>query len=110
MPVKLALDVTGRPVEVLRPLAGISQNVTTSGVSAEAAAFDADSNVIRIIATADCYVRLSPTGGAAVVGDMYVVAGVPEYIRIDLEAVAGPDRLQAIQVTAGGLLNIQEFE
>lgn len=77
-------------------------NITTSGTSAQGSAVSGTIRVLRLVATADCYVRVGadPT---AVAGDTLIVANFPQFIL-----VAPGEKIAAIQRAAGGLLNVTE--
>lgn len=93
-------DGSSDPIPVLRP--GTGQNLSFTGTSAQSAAVS--SSVVRVIATTDCRIAIgaNPTAGAT---DLYLPAGAVEYFRTAPDV----DKIAAIQVSAGGTLNIVEM-
>ena len=62
---------------------------------------------MRILATADCYVRVGPSGVVATATDMYIGAGAAGREIIN---VLGSTHIAALQVAAAGSLNIVPLE
>ncbi len=89
--------------------AGTGRNITTSGTSA-GGALPADSSgatarVVRVSASAACYVRFGVGTQTAVAGDMLVQPGDSVVVK-----VAGCSHAAAIQVSSGGVCNIYPLE
>lgn len=82
---------------------GTSQDVTTSGTSAQSAAVGSTTKVCLICATAACRYRTG-TSPTAVATDAYLPANEPRLIP-----VTPGDKIAAIQESAGGKLNIVEL-
>ncbi len=103
----LAKDRFQHPIQALEP--NIIHNISfaTGGSSATAADFNGNTVVIRLLATADCYVALGPSATvSASTGSMYVPAYTLEYFRIDQGAGW---RAAARGVVASGTLNVTEM-
>lgn len=98
---KLSFDALGNPVHVFNP--GASQNVTTSGTSAQSAALGGNTLIVRLIATTDCRVAFgaNPTATAT---SMLLTAGVPEFFTVQVGS-----KIAAIATGLGGALNITEM-
>lgn len=63
---------------------------------------------VRVLATADCYVKpVTGAGGTAAAGDMYIGAGPAGREVLN---VAGCTHIAVIQVAAAGLLNVVPLE
>jgi hypothetical protein len=81
---------------------GAVHNVTTSGSSAQSGAVGADTTLVRLVATEACYVAIgdNPTATSS---SMYLPAATPEYFGI-----GGGQKVAALQVASGGVLNVTE--
>ncbi len=103
----LAKDRFHHPIQALEP--NVIQNITftNSGSAATAADFNGNTVVVRLLATADCYVALGPAATvSASTGAMYLPALTPEYFRVD-QGIGM--RAAARGVVAGGTLNVTEM-
>lgn len=82
---------------------GTVQNVTYTGTAA-ATASSVSSGVLRVrlLATTDCYVQIgkSPT---ATTSDVYLPSLSAEYIIVN-----PGEKISAVQVASGGVLNVTE--
>lgn len=58
---------------------------------------------VRLLATTDCFVKVSAAGTAATTSDTYLVGLAPEYITI-----TSGEKVSAIQVASGGTLYVTE--
>lgn len=100
----LARDKYDETVQCLKP--GTTQTVAISGTSAAmSSAVAANTVVIRLVATTNCFVKIaaSPTATTA---DMPLIANVPEYFRIDENQSM---KVAGIQMSAAGSLYITEM-
>lgn len=63
---------------------------------------------VMLVTTAACFIRLSPTGTAAVADvDMYLIPNIPYLISLGKDADGVPNRrISAVQVAGGGNLFI----
>jgi hypothetical protein len=97
---KLARDITGHMVPALG--LGATLVVAFTGTSAQSAAVDENTLVVRLVATADCFVAIgaSPT---ATTSSAYLPAGVVEYL-----AIRPGHKVAALQASAGGNLYITQ--
>ena len=59
-----------------------TQIVVTGAASAKSAALGATTQLIRVVAVEPCFIRLDATGESAVVTDMPILAGIPEYFGV----------------------------
>ena len=86
-------------------------NLATGAASASVAipnnASGQKARFVRILATADCYVRCGISGVSAAAGDMYVGAGPAGREILNCH---GATHIAAIQVAAAGTLNIVPLE
>lgn len=99
-----------RTLEALAVLASGS-NLATGAASASVAipnnASGNKARFVRILATADCYVKAGLAGLTAAAGDLYVGAGPAGR---EILNVHGATHIAAIQVDAAGTLNIVPLE
>jgi hypothetical protein len=103
----LAKDRFHHAIQALEP--NVTQNIgfTTAASSATAADFNGNTVVVRLLATADCYVALGPAATvSASTGSMYIPAYTPEYFRVEEGSTW---RAAARGVVAAGTLNITEM-
>lgn len=82
---------------------GAAQEVATGAASATSAAFAGDTQMIRVVCTAACRIKIgsAPVAAAA---DPLLPANTVEYI-----AVSGGEQIAAIQEAAAGKLSITEI-
>jgi hypothetical protein len=90
------------------PLAGQGQKISfTNTAAANSAALPVDSNVM-LVATQDCFIRLSKDGQDAALADgtdMYIIAGHQYMIRMIKDANGVPCQyISAVRVTTSGSL------
>ena len=91
-----------------KPAATISVAYTgTAGTTAAVGgASTTDSNVVRVIATTDCFITITTVGTAAVAtSGMYLPALTPEYFSCPPSA-----KVSAIQVSAGGTIYVTPMQ
>lgn len=81
---------------------GTSQQVTVTGTSAQSAAFESTTRVIRVFATVDMYIKMGSNPTAAVT-DCFVPGGVIQYFGV----IPG-EKLAAIRSSSSGTLHITE--
>jgi len=88
---------------VARPQAALSQKVAYTGTAGTIAnALPNNCNVVRVIATTDCFIEITKAGTAAVANTgLYLTGGVAEYFECD----AG-SKVSAIQVANGGTIYV----
>lgn len=81
---------------------GTTQNRTFTGTTAQSSAVGATTNIVRVVATQNCWIKFgaSPT---ATTSDIYLPSGVVEYFKI-----TPGHKIAAIQDSTGGTLNIGE--
>jgi hypothetical protein len=72
--------------------AGTTTNGATNGIQK-----------VRLLATTDCYVKVSAAGTAATSSDTYLPALSAEYLTI-----TSGEKVSAIQVASAGTLNVTE--
>lgn len=78
-------------------------NVAVSGTSAQSAALNAATSIVRLSSTTNCYV-LAGANPTATSSHTLVLAGVPRYME-----VTGGHKIAAIRVSADGVLGIEEI-
>jgi hypothetical protein len=96
--IKMSVDGFGNAFQALNPSTTVV--VAIGGTSAQNSS-PIVAEVVRLIATSDCHVKFSPTGGSATTSDMFLKAGVAEYF-----SMKGDQYIAVIQATAGGNLFI----
>lgn len=86
-------------------------NLATGAASASVAVPNNSSGqkarFVRVLATADCYIRAGLSGVTAAAGDTYISAGGAGREILNL---MGATHIAAIQVSAAGVLNIVPLE
>ena len=82
---------------------GASQDVAFGSSSAASAAFGAQTCKVRLVATADCRIRIGDGTPTAVATDTYLPALAAEYFT-----VTPGQKVAAIQVASAGTLNVTE--
>ena len=90
------------------PQQGLGQKVTfTAAAATHTNALPIDASVM-VTATQACFIRLSPTGTAAVADiDMYIAANIPYMVRMGKDATKADNFfISAIRATADGALYI----
>ena len=103
----LAKDRFNHAIQALRP--GAVQNIsfTTSGSTKTGADIGSNTVVVRLVATADCYVAIGPDATvAADTSSMFLPASAVEYFRV---SQAAGWRVAARGVSATGTLNVTEM-
>ena len=83
---------------------GASQDVAYTGSSAASAAFGAQTDKVRLVATTDCRIRISDGTPTAVATDSYLPALAAEYFT-----VTPGQKVAAIQQSSAGTLNVTEI-
>jgi hypothetical protein len=100
----LAQDRFAQRIQALRP--GVVQNVTfNTSTSVASAALQSDTAVVRLIATADCWVKFGAAPVASAADSLRLKADREEWFR-----VAPGDAVAVLGQAAGGSLNICEME
>ena len=85
---------------------GTTQSIAVAATSAATSnAFDAETTIVRISTTTNCYIAFgsSPT---ATTSDVLMPAGTTEYFKVP---VPGTSKLAAIRDTADGKLRVTEM-
>lgn len=103
----LATDRFSQAIQALQP--GVVQNIAFSTAGSTATADDIGSNtvVVRLVATADCYIAVGPAGSvSATTASTYLPAFAVEYFRVDQNAGW---KVAARGVAASGTLNVTEM-
>lgn len=95
----LQRDARGTPIQVLKAATNNVVNFTTSSMQSPILA----SNVVRVVATDDCYISFGPAPTATLTS-MYMPGGLVEYFSIDEN-----DRIAVIS-EGSGVLHITEME
>lgn len=97
-----ARDLNGWRVPAFRP--GSTQSAAfTSSSAAISNAVGANTRVVRLVATTDCFVAFGSAPTATTSG-LFLPAGVPEYFRVD-----SGDKVAAIRSTSDGTLYVTEM-
>lgn len=87
------------------PMPASSLTVAYTGTAGTTAAVHANANVVRVVATTDCFIEITAAGTAAVANTgMYLAAFVPEYFSCPSLA-----KVSAIQVSAAGSIYVTPF-
>lgn len=83
-------------------LGGPNQKIIFGAVSAQSTAFNANTTIVRIFSTKDCYIQYgaNPT---ATTSDMFIAGGIIEYFGVEPGS-----KIAVIQDLAGGTLHISE--
>jgi hypothetical protein len=101
----LPADKFNNSIQAMR--IGVTQSITV-GLSSTATANALSKNtiIVRLVSTSDCFVKITTGTPTATPADMFLPAGVPEYIGVD-----GFNTLKVatIQSTAGGTLYVTEM-
>lgn len=97
----LPIDDCGQQIQALRP--GAAQAVTVGTMSQASTPFGPTTTVIRVVATAHCFLSFGHAPSADGSGH-YLPAGAPEYFRV----VPG-ERLAAVRAAADGMLHVSEM-
>jgi len=94
---KLERDGFGNTAQVLT--LGTHQSVAYTGTAGTISA-EIGTNVVRVIATTDCYIKIgaSPTATSS---DVFLLANAAEYFGCD-----PADKVSAIQVSSGGTIHV----
>jgi hypothetical protein len=103
----LAKDRFQHPIQALEPGTVQSLAFITASSSATAADLNGNTVVVRLLATADCYVSIGPSATvAATSASMYLPAFSVEYFRVDQ---AAGWKVAALGVATAGTLNVTEM-
>ncbi|WP_372400537.1 hypothetical protein ABMY26_35925 (plasmid) [Azospirillum sp. HJ39] len=97
----LPTDDYGQRIQALRP--GTAQTVPFGVASRASVPFLPTTTVIRVVATAHCFIALGQAPSANTDGH-YLPAGAPEYFRV----VPGKS-LAAVRATTDGALHVSEM-
>ncbi len=82
---------------------GASQALAFTNVSAQSVAVGANTTLVRLFATEDCFIAIGSNPTAAANSSMFIPSGISEYIGI-----AKGDKIAAIYSTTNGTLYITE--
>ncbi len=111
MTTKLPLDTNDNPIPALRFVNGGAHSVTTSASSARnSTAFNGDTRVVSIYATADVYLKFGDSSVSASTSDHFFPAGLYYDVAIGGDQVGHATHLAALQVSAAGVVYISEKE
>ena len=101
----LPADKFNNSIQAMR--IGVTQSVTFSLTSAVTTnALSKNTIIVRLVSTSDCFVKITTGTPTATPADMFLPAGVPEYIGVNgFETM----KVAAIQSTAGGTLYVTEM-
>jgi len=101
----LPADKFNNSIQAMR--IGVTQSVTVGLSSAATAnALSANTIIVRLVSTSDCFVKITTGTPTATPADMFLPAGVPEYIGVDGFTTL---KVATIQSTAGGTLYVTEM-
>ena len=101
----LPADKFNNSIQAMR--IGVTQSVTVGLSSAATAnALSKNTIIVRLVSTSDCFVKIATGTPTATPADMFLPAGVPEYIGVDGFTTL---KVAAIQSTAGGTLYVTEM-
>ena len=101
----LAKDHLNHAIQALAP--DITQTVAFSGTSAATAnALGKHIVVIRVLASADCFIKIDTGTPTATTSDTPLAAGVPEYFRVDGYKTI---KVAAVQSSTSGNLYVTEM-
>lgn len=101
----LPADKFNNPIQAMR--IGVTQAIGLTGSSAATAnAFSKNTIIVRLVASEPCFVRIGTGTPTATSADMYLPAGIPEYVGVN-----GYETLKAaaIAVSASGTLYVTEM-
>lgn len=83
------------------PINGVSVKVAYTETAGTTAAISTLANVVRVVATTDCFIKIGTNPTAVADDDCYLPALVPEYFACPEGA-----KVSAVQVSAGGTLYV----
>lgn len=86
------------------PMPAESLKVTYTGTAGTTAALPSNTEVVRVIATTDCFIEIGASPTAVADTGMYLPALVPEYFSCPPNG-----KVSAIQVSTGGVLYVTPF-
>ncbi len=87
-----------------QPMPGASVKVAYTGTAGTTAALPSNTEVVRVIATTDCFIEIGTSPTAVADTGMYIAALVPEYFSCPPSG-----KVSAIQVTTGGAIYVTPF-
>jgi hypothetical protein len=101
----LPADKFNNSIQAMR--IGVTQSITV-GLSSTATANALSKNtiIVRLVSTSDCFVKITTGTPTATPADMFLPAGVPEYIGVDGFTTL---KVATIQSTASGTLYVTEM-
>ena len=82
----------------------VTQAVAYTGTAAASASFNVGTQMVRLRATTDCFIKFSTAGTAATSSDAFLPASETQ----DFSVQPG-DKVSAIQSSANGTLYVSEF-
>ncbi len=86
------------------PMPALSVKVAYTGTAGTTSAVDSQANVVRVVATTDCFIEIGTNPTAVANTGMYLPALTPEYFACPEGA-----KVSAIQVSAGGTIYVTPF-
>jgi len=86
------------------PMPGESLTVAYTGTAGTTAALPSNTEVVRIVATTDCFIEIGTSPTAVANTGMYLTALVPEYF-----SCPGSGKVSAIKVTSDGSIYVTPF-
>jgi len=111
MPTSLPIDSQGNAIPALRPRPGHARELTITGTSTRnATAFEADTQVISLYATADAKIALGNATITATSGDHFIPAGQYLYIAIGNKMRTRASHIAVIATDGDGTLHISELD
>lgn len=91
-----------------RPRAGASVKVAYTDTAGTTAALPANTEVVRVLSTTDCFIEIGTAPTAVADTGMYMVAFQPEYFECKTNSALGI-KVSAIRSTASGSLYVTPF-
>lgn len=109
MPTQLPTDQNNLPIPALRLKDGKAHKITVGATSARnSAAFDSETQIISLYATAGVFIRLGTGTVTATTYDHYFPAGTYYDIAIGGDGVAQSTHIAVLRESSDGMLYISE--
>lgn len=86
------------------PMPAESVKVAYTGTAGTTAALPSNTEVVRVVATTDCFIEIGASPTAVADTGMYICALVPEYFSCPPNG-----KVSAIQVASGGTIYVTPF-
>ena len=100
----LPADKFNNPIQAMG--IGATQVLTVGLSSVASSALSKNTIIVRLVSTADCFVKISTGNPTATAGDLFMPAGIPEYFAVNgWETV----KVATLQSSAGGSLYVTEM-